>query len=203
MGAWCYVDDGSVTDLCDVPDCAGGDSETLLAGGTGVHWLYVLPEWRNTPGLRVEVKRWAPAIYEGISLRFRHTCDPSLYDLLQIGADRNENVKLFQALNGTENGPATDKLVYPHIIMASRWTELRFELADGGDGRTTVTMSSVANGQIFRWAVATNDTCAGRIAFVGLSTIEGHGHVGTRFPAEGNPSCIDQWVYSDVDEGLF
>lgn len=185
-GAWCYVDGGTATDLCDVPGCTVGDSETLLAGGVGVHWLHVLPEWRNAPGLRAVVKRWSPAVYEGISLRFRRACDPSSYDLLQVGADRNENIKLFPAQDGTENGTAADILVYPHLLMASRWTELLFELADGDDGRTTVTMSTRTNGQIFRWVVTANHTCTGRIASVGLSAIGGHGYVGTRFPAEGN-----------------
>lgn len=185
-GAWCYVDGGTATDLCDVPGCTVGDSEMLLAAGVGVHWLYVLPEWRNTPGLRVVVKRWSPATYEGISLRFRRAYDLSSYDLLQVGADRDENVKLFPSQNGTENEPATEILVYPHLLMASRWTELLFKLADGDNGRTTVTMGTRANGQIFRWVVTGNDSYAGRIASIGLSTIGGHGYVGTRFPAEGS-----------------
>lgn len=190
-GVWCYVGDGTETDLCDVSDCSGGDSETLLTGGGGVHWLYVLPEWKNAPGLRVMLKRWAANAYAGFSLRFRRTgtcTPPPPYDLIQVGADRGEKIKLYRVWDGIENtaAPTDGELVYPHIVMAGRWTELLFEFVDDRD----VIMSSAAGGQIFRWTTTAvvNSTCDGRIAFVGLSTVsgdDGDGYIGARFPAEG------------------
>lgn len=189
-GVWCYVGDGTETELCDVSDCSGGDSETMLTGG-GVHWLYVLPEWRNAPGLRVMLKRWAPNAYAGVSLRFRPAgiCSPS-YDVLQVGADRGEKIKLYRARDGTIDGDiaartADEELVYPHVVVAGRWTELLFEFVDDRD----VVMSTAAGGQIFRWTktAAANGSCGGRTAFVGLSALNdgGDGYVGARFPAEG------------------
>lgn len=191
-GVWCYVGDGTETELCDVSDCSGGDSETMLTGGSGggVHWLYVLPEWRNAPGLRVMLKLWAPNVYAGVSLRFRQAgiCSPS-YDLLQVGANLGEKIKLYRVRDGgtvDDNmtaRTADEELVYPHVVMAGRWTELLFEFVDDRD----VVMSSAAGGQIFRWTTtaAANGSCGGRIAFVGLSTVSGDGYVGARFPAEG------------------
>ncbi|VVC27876.1 Immunoglobulin-like fold,Kringle,Kringle-like fold,Thrombospondin type-1 (TSP1) repeat,Kringle [Cinara cedri] len=188
-GVWCYVGDGAETDLCDVSDCSGGDSDTLLTGGDGVHWLYVLPEWRNAPGLRVVLKRWAPNAYVGVSLRFRRARICSLpYDMLQVGADRGEKIKLYRVRDGSADesaAPADDELVYPHVVMAGRWTELLFEFVDDRD----VAMSSSVDGQIFRWTstAAANSSCDGRIAFIGLSTVRGgndDGYVGARFPAE-------------------
>lgn len=189
-GVWCYVGDGAETDLCDVSDCSGGDADTLLTGGdgVGVHWLYVLPEWRNEPGLRVMLKRWAPNAYVGVSLRFRRARVCSLpYDVLQVGADRGEKIKLYRVRDGTADesaAPADDELVYPHVVMAGRWTELLFEFVDDRD----VVMSSSVGGKIFRWTstAAANSSCDGRIAFIGLSAVsDDGGYVGARFPAEG------------------
>lgn len=189
-GAWCYVrhdDDGGVdTDLCDVPGCLGDDSQTLLTdGGGGVHWLYVLPEWRNAPGLRIRLKRWSPAGRGPVSLRFRRAAGGPSSDLLQVDADRDETIKLFRARrhgDGAHNGTADQQTVYPHLLTAARWTELLFELVDGG-GRTAVTVGTAAGGQIFRWTATDDDNR--RVAFVGLSAAAGDGHVGARFPAEG------------------
>lgn len=87
-GAWCHVGGRAETDLCDVPRCddgggSGVGGDTLLTDG-GVHWVYLLPEWRNAPGLRVGLKRWAPGVYAGVSLRFRRANGGGSYDLLQV-----------------------------------------------------------------------------------------------------------------------
>lgn len=182
-GTWCYVDDSMNTDLCDVPNCSDDkDSETLLTGGGSVHWLYVLPEWRNMPpGLRIELKRWTPGVYEGLSLRFRRAINQSSYDLLQVGADRDEKIKLFRVRDNADEQnttAATDELVYPHITTATRWTELLFEFNDN-----TVVMSSATGGRIFHWPLTSNNS-HDHIAFIGLSTIDEEGYVGLRFPTE-------------------
>lgn len=187
-GAWCYVGGAAETDSCDVPGCPddGDDSETLLAGGGGgVHWMYLLPEWRNAPGLRTRLKLWAPGVHGGVSLRFRRAAaPPSSYDLLRVGADRGEKIRLSRVRDGAENGSAAGELAYPYLLTASRWTELAFEFADDSD--STVTMSSAADGQIFRWGAVDGD--GGRVAFVGLSAgPDDGGFVGARFPAEGTP----------------
>lgn len=184
-GAWCYVDELE-TDLCDVPRCSGIDSNVLLMSGGGVtgspvHWMYVLPEWRNG-GMKVELKRWIPGTYEAVSLHFRRSDDPlSTYDLLQVGAERDEKIKLFRADRNGQTELVTE-LVYPHLMAASRWKELRFDLDHDEPNPSMVVMSSAADGEIFRWTSANN----GRIMFIGLSGIE-DGHVGIRFPSEGIP----------------
>lgn len=200
-GAWCYVDGAAETDLCDVPWCSDDSSgdTLLLAGGDSVQWMYVLPEWRNSPGLRMAVKRWTPGAYEGsVSLRFRRARDPpSSYDLLRLG---HENITLYRARDdvAATAAAAADEFVYPHLVMASRWTELLFEFVgtDGGgvgDERTNaVVMSSAADGQIFRWNVATEAAAndSDRVVFVGVSAT-GDGYSGVRFPTEGTADSTE------------
>lgn len=192
-GAWCYTD-GAETDLCDVPGCSsdGVDdgSGTLLTGGGGgggVHWLHVLPEWRNAPpGLKVGLKRWAPGVHRGtVSLRFRRAGDlrgprPQSYDLLRVGG---EKIELFRA-RGVVDGsaPPSAELVYPHLVMASRWTELSFEFAV--DATAAVVVSTAADGEILRWA-DNGSAAEGPVAFVGLSAEGDDYYVGARFPSEG------------------
>jgi len=204
-GAWCHVSGTAKTDSCDVPGCSddGDDFDTLLVGGGGggVHWMHVLPDWRGQSGLRILVKRWTPGVYEGVSLYFRRAGRPPSYDMIQVGADGDEKIKLYRSMvrNGAEESrstaaPADVEIVYPHLLMASRWTEFLLRFADenrGEDGRTaaapTVTMSSAAGGEIFSWTLS-NSTGGGggvRIAFVGLSTITNSGYVATRFPTDG------------------
>lgn len=182
-----------------MPGCSddgSDDSDTLLIGGDSVHWMHVLPDWRGESGLRLRLKRWAPGVYEGVSLRFRRSGHPSSYDLVQVGADGDEKILLYR-LTAVEGGEpdlavkaADDQVVYPHLLMASRWTELLFRLADdgrGADGRTvaTVTMSTAAGGKIFSWTLSDSAEGGGggRIAFVGLSAITGRGYVAAQFPA--------------------
>jgi len=199
-GAWCHVSGAAKTDSCDVPGCSddGGDFDTLLVGGGGgVHWMHVLPDWRGQPGLRIQLKRWTPGVYEGVSLYFRRAGHPSSYDLIQVGADGDEKIKLFRSV--VQNGPETTitaaadvEIVYPHLLMTSRWTEflIRFGHENRGEGgqtaaAPTVTMSSSAGGEIFSWALSKSTNGGGvRIAFVGLSTITNSGYVATRFPTE-------------------
>jgi hypothetical protein len=112
-----------------------------------------------------------------------------------VGADGDEKIKLYRLMSRNEEprlatAAADDEVVYPHLLMASRWTELLFRLGDddrGEDGQsgTTVTMSTTAGGEIFSWTLS-NSTggSGGRIAFVGLSAITGRGYVATRFPTE-------------------
>lgn len=199
-GAWCLVSGAAETDSCDVPGCSddgSDDSDTLLIGGGGVHWIHVLPDWRGESGLRLRLRRWAPGVYEGVSLRFRRSGHPSLYDLVQVGADDDEKIVLYRLTSVGDVEPdlaataADDQVVYPHLLMASRWTELLFRLADdgrGADGRTvaTVTMSTAAGGEIFSWTLSDSAVVdgGGRIAFVGLSTITGRGYVAAQFPKE-------------------
>jgi len=184
------------TDSCDVPGCSdddGDDFDTLLIGGSeGIHWMHLLPDWRGQSGLRVRFKRWTPGVYEGVSLYFRRAGRPSSYDMVQVGADGDEKIKLYR-LKGRESQSATAaadaEIVYPHLLMASRWTELLFRFGDD-DGQMaaalmTVTMSSAAGGEIFSWAISNSTgSGGGRIAFVGLSTITGRGYVGARFRTE-------------------
>lgn len=198
-GAWCYVDGPAGTDLCDVPGCSddgGGDGDQaaadtlLLAGGDSVQWMFVLPVWRNAPGLRVAVKRWTPGAYAGsVSLRFRRARDPpSSYDLLRLG---HENITLSRARDGVV-AAAADELVYPHLVMASRWTELLFEFFAGDERTTAVVMRSAADGQIFRWNVATEAAAndSDRVVFVGVSAT-GDGYSGVRFPTEGTADSTE------------
>jgi len=198
-GAWCHVSGAAKTDSCDVPECSdyGDDFDTLLiGGGGGVHWMHVLPDWRGQSGLRIRLKRWTPGVYEGVSLYFRRA---SSYDLVQVGADGDEKIKLYRMKGGDGAGEsqsataaADQEIVYPHLLMASRWTEFLFRFGDdnlGEDGRTaatrTVTMSSATGGEILSWALSNStDGGGGRIAFVGLSTITDRGYVATRFPTE-------------------
>lgn len=204
-GAWCRVSGTAETDSCDVPGCSddGDDLDTLLIGGGGVHWMHVLPDWRGQSGLRIRFKRWTPGVYEGVSLYFRRAGRPSSYDLVQVGADGDEKIKLYRlkGRDGAGESQSTTavpdaEIVYPHLLMASRWTELLFQFGDdnrGEDGRIasalTVTMSSVAGGEIFSWALSNSTGSgaggSGRVAFVGLSTITGRGYVATRFLTEG------------------
>jgi len=186
------------TDSCDVPGCSddGDGFDTLLIGGSdGVHWMHLLPDWRGQSGLRIRFKRWTPGVYEGVSLCFRRAGRPSSYDLVQVGADGDEKIKLYR-LKGRDGAgesqsataAADAEIVYPHLLMASRWTELLFRFGDD-DGQMaaalTVTMSSAAGGEIFSWALSNSTgNGGGRIAFVGLSTITGRGYVATRFPTE-------------------
>lgn len=110
-----------------------------------------------------------------------------------MGADQDEKIKLYRVRDdGGGNGGVTNEtaaavakeIVYPHLLMASRWTELLFEFEEDERGRTmAVAMNSATDGRIFRWTTAANDT--GRVAFVGLSTVAGQGHTGVRFAAEG------------------
>ncbi|KAL4096525.1 hypothetical protein QTP88_021464 [Uroleucon formosanum] len=207
-GAWCRVSGTAETDSCDVPECSddGDDLDTLLIGGGdgGVHWMHVLPDWRGQSGLRIRFKRWTPGVYEGVSLYFRRAGRPSSYDLVQVGADGDEKIKLYR-LKGRDGAGESQlttaapdaEIVYPHLLMASRWTELLFQFGDdnrGEDGRIastlTVTMSSAVGGEIFSWALSNSTGSgaggSGRVAFVGLSTITGRGYVATRFPTEGD-----------------
>lgn len=201
-GAWCRVSGTAQTESCDVPGCSddGDDFDTLLIGGNdGVHWMHLLPDWRGQSGLRIRFKRWTPGVYEGVSLYFRRAGRPSSYDQVQVGADGDEKIKLYR-LKGrdgagellSDTAAAADaEIVYPHLLMASRWTELLFRFGDD-DGQMaaalTVTMSSAAGGEIFSWAISNSTGSGGggggRIAFVGLSTITGRGHVAARFPTE-------------------
>lgn len=157
--------------------------------------MHVLPDWRSESGLRLRLKRWAPRVNEGVSLRFRRSGHRSSYDLVQVGADGDENIVLYRLTavgDGEPDLAATatdDQIVYPHLLMASRWTELLFRLADdvrGADGRTvaTVTMSTAAGGKIFSWTLSdsVDGGGSGRIAFVGLSAITGRGYVAAQFP---------------------
>lgn len=154
-----------------------------MAGG--VHWLYVLPEWRNAPGLRIRLKRWTPGDHGPVSLRFRRAAAGQPYDLLRLGADGDETIELFRARRRRDgHGPADQRIAYPRLLTAIRWTELLVELADDD---AAVTVSATAGGQIFRWTATADDRRSGRIAFVGLSAAEAvNGHVGARFPSEGN-----------------
>lgn len=196
-GVWCYVGGTAGTDLCDVPGCSDDENghsnsaaDTLLIGGGGVHWMHVLPDWRGQSGLRMRLKRWAPGVYEGVSVHFRRAGRLLSYDVVQVGADGDEKIKLYRATreNGAKEAQTADEeIVYPHLLMASRWTELLFRFGDD-DGEqsaaATVTMSTTAGGQIFSWALSNNSASGSgrRIAFVGLATITGRGHVATRFP---------------------
>ncbi|CAH1724324.1 unnamed protein product [Aphis gossypii] len=157
--------------------------------------MHVLPDWRGDSGLRLRLKRWAPGVYEGVSLRFRRSGHPSSYDLVQVGADGDEKIVLYRLTAVGDREPdlattaADDQVVYPHLLMASRWTELLFRLADddrGADGRTvaSVTMSTAAGGKIFSWTLSdsADGDGGGRIAFVGLSAITGRGYVAAQFP---------------------
>lgn len=178
-GAWCYVD-AVETDLCDVPGCgpAGVDSEVLLvaADADAVHWMYVLPEWRQlSHGLRVGLKLWEPGVRAGVSVHLRRSDDPrSPRDTVQVGADLGEKVRLIR-----EGAAAAEEFAYPHLLQASRWREFRFALDDGDPAAKTIVMSSAdTGGEMFRW------NSAGRVVLVGLSGF-GQGHVGARFPSEG------------------
>lgn len=95
--------------------------------------------------------------------------------------------------------PSSVELSYPHLLMASRWTELAFEFAD--DSGSTVTLSSAAGGEILRWRAADDDPLGsgGRVAFVGLSAEQeasgggGGGFVGARFLSEGTADTESNW----------
>jgi len=111
-----------------------------------------------------------------------------------VGADGDEKIKLYRAAVGGRSGAgepqptaaADEEIVYPHLLMASRWTELRFRFVDDNGEDVTVTMSSAAGGQIFSWGLGASSNGRGgkRIAFIGLSTISGRGYVAARFPTE-------------------
>jgi len=200
-GTWCHVKGAAKTDLCDVPGCSDDCAEfdTLLVGGDGgVHWMHVLPVWRGQSGLRIQLKRWTPGVYEGVSLYFRRAGRPSSYDLVQVGADGDEKIKLYRS--GIRNGSV--EIVYPHLLMASRWTEFLIQFGHENrveDGQNTaaptVTMSSAAGGEIISWALSNSTDGGGvRIAFVGLSTITNSSYVATRFPTEEG-TCVMHTYY--------
>lgn len=190
-GAWCYVDGAARTDVCDVPDCSVGGgqatADTVLLVGGGAQWLYALPEWRNAPGLRVAVKRWSPGGMRSdasVTLHFRRARDPSAHDQLRLDGER---IAVYRVRDGGSAADAVSvaQLIYPHLVMASRWTELLFEFVDDGDA-AAVTMRSAADGQtIFRWN-ATADG-GGRVVSIGVSAA-GDDFTGVRIPTQGTRS---------------
>lgn len=156
-------------------------ADTVLLVGGGAQWLYALPEWRNAPGLRAAVKRWSPGGRRSdasVSLHFRRARDPSVHDQLQLAGERIAVYRVRDDGGGPAVAVPGAQVVYPHLVMASRWTELLFEFVDD-----EVTMRSAADGQtIIRWN-ATADG-GGRVVSVGVSAA-GDDSAGVRIPAQG------------------
>ncbi|XP_047002817.1 uncharacterized protein LOC124620192 [Schistocerca americana] len=133
-GPWCYtVDPKLPRDLCHAYDCVMPEGCTMLTQGAGAgRDLMILPRWR-TRGLRFWLKEWNPERADGIVWLLRKAGTNTTYLRLELGADKNEKIKLFLIRGEGTRDILVEEKEHSHVIPIGQWAGMWLKLlAEGG-----------------------------------------------------------------------